>query len=260
MGTARALARAIGAPSTRFLRSEAISMPIACGVLRPTVVLPAEADTWPEDRVRVVLLHELAHVRRRDCLTQTVADAVCAVFWFNPLAWMAVRELRRERERACDDMVLSAGMPGPDYAAHLLEIARAMRRASLDSVFSSGVAMAHRSELEGRLMAILDEARPRRALSTRGLALATVFSLTLVVPLAAMNPWVQEENNDGNTADQAVTTRHPDDVPAMRAQVKTNSKHVDTDVDTEVATAVATSVSNAVSHSVATSVTTGVAR
>ena len=88
-------------------------MPIACGVIRPTVVLPAAADDWPDDRVRVVLLHELAHVRRRDCLTQAVADAACAVFWFNPLAWMAVRELRRERERACDDMVLAAGTPGP---------------------------------------------------------------------------------------------------------------------------------------------------
>ena len=174
-------------------------MPMACGLLRPTVVLPAEADAWPDERVRVVLLHELAHVRRRDCLTQAVADAACALFWFNPLAWMAVRELRRERERACDDMVLAAGTRGPDYAAHLLDIARAMRGASLDSVFSSGVAMAHRSELEGRLMAILDDARPRRALTARGLALASTFSMVLVAPLAAMNPWVFDEttNNAG---------------------------------------------------------------
>ena len=193
MGLARTLARSIGVPATRFLRSEAISMPIACGVVRPTVVLPTNADTWPDERVRVVLLHELAHVRRRDCLTQAVADAACAVFWFNPLAWMAVRELRRERERACDDMVLAAGTKGPDYAAHLLDIARAMRGASLDSVFSSGVAMAHRSELEGRLMAILDDARPRRGLTARGLVLASTFSMAIVTPLAAMNPWVYED-------------------------------------------------------------------
>jgi beta-lactamase regulating signal transducer with metallopeptidase domain len=193
MALARSLARSIGAPATRFLRSEAISMPIACGVMRPTVVLPADADAWPDERVRVVLLHELAHVRRRDCLTQAIADAACAVFWFNPLAWMAVRELRRERERACDDMVLAAGTKGPDYAAHLLDIARAMRGASLDSVFSSGVAMAHRSELEGRLMAILDDARPRRGLTARGLVLASTFSMAIVTPLAAMNPWVFDE-------------------------------------------------------------------
>lgn len=199
MTLARSLARSIGAPATRFLRSEAIGMPIACGVLRPTVVLPVEADAWPDERVRVVLLHELAHVRRRDCLTQAVADAVCAVFWFNPLAWMAVRELRRERERACDDMVLAAGTKGPDYAAHLLEVARAMRGASLDSVFSSGVAMAHRSELEGRLMAILDDARPRRGLTARGLALASTFSMAIVAPLAAMNPWVYDEGTDAVT-------------------------------------------------------------
>jgi HEAT repeat protein/beta-lactamase regulating signal transducer with metallopeptidase domain len=274
MATARRLARSIGAPGTRFLRSEAISMPIACGLLRPTVVLPAEADQWPDERVRVVLLHELAHVRRRDCLTQAVADAACGIFWFNPLAWMAVRELRRERERACDDEVLAAGTTGPDYAAHLLDIARAMRGASLDSVFSSGVAMAHRSELEGRLMAILDDARPRRALTTRGLALASTFSMVLVAPLAAMNPWVFEDTiNAAESAAQpsSAVAGRPSDVSSGRSAGRgvghghgeghgegAGSSDVATHVETHVATAVSSDVATEVANAVVAGVSGGV--
>ena len=64
-------------------------MPMAAGYLRPTVALPAEADAWPDERVTSVLLHELAHIRRRDCLTQLAASTTCALYWMNPLAWYA---------------------------------------------------------------------------------------------------------------------------------------------------------------------------
>ena len=60
--------------------------------------------------MQAVLLHELAHLRRRDPLWQLVAHCGLALHWFNPLAWFAVRRLRIEQERACDDFVLRAGI------------------------------------------------------------------------------------------------------------------------------------------------------
>src|SRR5262249_21175385 len=77
---------------------------------RSVLLLPCDARNWPAGRRRAVLLHELAHVRRRDCFVRCLAQAACAVQWFNPLAHLALRQLRAEQERACDDVVLAAGM------------------------------------------------------------------------------------------------------------------------------------------------------
>ena len=92
---ARRLAAELGiTPRILFLRSGRATMPMAWGVMLPSVLMPADADAWPTDRLRIVLLHELAHVKRRDCLTHLLAQVACALYWFNPLTWMAARHLR----------------------------------------------------------------------------------------------------------------------------------------------------------------------
>ena len=100
-------------------------MPVTMGTLAPSIVVPADADAWDEDRRRAVLLHELAHIARQDCLTQMLAAIACAVYWVHPGVWYVARRLRIEREVACDDRVLAAGAHAPDYAGHLLELAYA---------------------------------------------------------------------------------------------------------------------------------------
>ena len=117
----------------------------------------------------------------------------------NPLAWYAARALRRERERACDDAVLAAGTAGPTYAEHLLDVARAARHVTTPT-WSGGVAMAHRSELEGRLMAILDDARNRQSVSYGAAGAAGVLCLALVAPLAALDPWALSAAEAQSTA------------------------------------------------------------
>ncbi|MBV9226403.1 MAG: M56 family metallopeptidase, partial [Acidobacteriaceae bacterium] len=103
------------------------SMPITFGLLRAVIFLPAEILEWSAERRRLVLLHELAHVRRGDSGTHVLARAALSLYWWNPLAWTAWRGFLKERERAADDLVLSAGGCASEYASHLLEIARSMQ-------------------------------------------------------------------------------------------------------------------------------------
>jgi beta-lactamase regulating signal transducer with metallopeptidase domain/HEAT repeat protein len=167
-------------------RSARVTMPMACGFVRSSVLLPADADDWSDERREVVLLHELAHVKRRDCLTQLIAQAACAIYWFNPLVWVAARRLRIERERACDDQVLDAGAKASDYAGHLLDIARSMGAAP--SALMAAVPIARRSQLEGRLLAILDPRLHRRAASRVTVIFIAMAMVGVVLPLAMLRP------------------------------------------------------------------------
>jgi len=177
-----------------FAESPTASMPMAVGLFRPSVLMPADAVRWPVERLRIVLLHELAHVKRRDCLTHALAQLTCAMHWFNPLAWIAARHVRTERERACDDLVLASGTKGPDYAEELLEIARVMRSVRFPALMTGAtLAMAHRSQLEGRLMAILDPKVPRSGPSRLRTACAAVVAGCALLTLSSLQPWTVAE-------------------------------------------------------------------
>jgi beta-lactamase regulating signal transducer with metallopeptidase domain len=169
----------------RLLRGDGATMPATWGVRVPTVLLPAEADEWTAERRRVVLLHELAHVARRDCLTQMLATLCCAVYWFHPGAWWAARRMRVEREEACDDRVLAAGARPSDYAGHLVEVARAFR---LPRPAGPVLAMARGSQLQARVLAVLDARRDRRTVSRLGGAAVSAAVLAALFPLAIAAP------------------------------------------------------------------------
>ena len=170
----------------RLLRSAAVGAPMTWGFLRPVVMLPADADEWSAERRRAVLLHERAHVARLDCLVQLVAAAACALYWFHPGAWMAARRLRNESERACDDRALACGTPAADYASHLLALACRARAPRLSEAVAIG--MAQRSTLEARLLSVLDDSIPRRAISSRARAAGAVLLILALAPLAAVTP------------------------------------------------------------------------
>ena len=167
----------------RLVRSEDAKMPFACGLLRPTIVLPAESDSWTLDRRRAVLLHELAHVRRRDLVGHTVGRFACALYWFHPLVWTAAKRLRSESERACDDLALTCGARASDYAEHLLDIVTGVRHHATPAV---ALAMARRKEFEGRMLAILDPELRRGAPTRRQAAglVGALAALSLVVGAA----------------------------------------------------------------------------
>ena len=181
----------------RLLRSHRATMPMTWGIRRPVVLLPADADDWSPERGRIVLLHELAHVKRWDCLTQMLAQLSCAFYWFNPLAWLAAHWLRAERERACDDLVLRAGSRPSDYAGHLLEITRSHYRLHCAPI--AAVAMARRSHIERRVLAILDASRSRRALTKLTVAVALAAGACVVLPLAMMRATARNTTGPNKT-------------------------------------------------------------
>ncbi len=180
----------------RLLHTPEVSVALTAGVARPVLLLPEEACEWTEERRRIVLLHEIAHVARRDCLALVVTALATAVYWFHPLVWLVAARLRSETERACDDLVLAGGARASDYAAELLAIMRSLRFPSEEPL--SALALSEGSDLEGRLRAILEPRRRRRPpsrLAARGSALLAV---AVTVGLAILQPWAPARKADAS--------------------------------------------------------------
>ena len=254
----------------RLVRSEDAKMPFACGLLHPTIVLPAECDSWTLDRRRAVLLHELAHVRRRDLVGHTVGRFACALYWFHPLVWTAAKRLRSESERACDDLALNCGARASDYAEHLLDIVTGVRHHATPAV---ALAMARRKEFEGRMLAILDPELRRRAPSRRQTVGLVGGLAVLSLAVGAAVPVARAADASVRPNRGAIATGAATDTPSFldeemsqavrtieRKQVRQHtsqridSVRVRTDLGTAIGTAVGTAVGTSVSKSVGKSV------
>jgi TonB family protein len=174
----------------KLLQSDHPTLLVTWGLLQPKVILPAAARGWSDDRVRVVLRHELAHIRRGDWAVFMTAEVLRAVYWFNPLVWIACRRVRQESEHACDDVVLNAGMEGSDYATHLLDLARTLHatRRTLFPAFPgpAAPAMARPSSLEGRIRTMLNASVNRRPLTRSSRVVTFVALLGLTVLIAGL--------------------------------------------------------------------------
>jgi TonB family protein len=154
-----------------------VGSPLTCGVMRPLILLPPSARDWDEQRLRAVLLHESAHVRRRDCMAKYIAQGSRAFLWWNPLAWMLVARLNHEQELACDDAVLSAGVAPKTYATVLLDVAR---DCSSQHVFGCAMGGNKGAGALRERFQHLFEWRPVVARSTRRTAIAIPLLLLLL--------------------------------------------------------------------------------
>jgi TonB family protein len=182
-------------PRVRVFETRPGSMPANFGVLHPAIFLPRDASEWSDERLRIVLLHELAHVRRGDVATHLLARTAFSLHWWNPLAWAAWRRFLKERERAADDLVLMEGARASDYAAHLLDVARSHDAAPATAW--AAVAMARRSEIEGRLLAILDSRVDRTSPGRIGLCAAVFVAAAIAIPIASIRAQEPAAPRDG---------------------------------------------------------------
>lgn len=211
-----------------ILQTTAPSVLATWGWRKPRVLLPAHAATWTDDRVRIVLCHEIAHIARCDWVVQVVAEVLRAIFWFNPLAWILCQRLRRTSELACDDAVLSAGVPARDYAVQLLDIARICRLP--DRALVPTMPMARRSTLEGRITAMLNADLNRRVPTRRSRLSVAATVIMLTVAIGALRPSAQigslilsgsAYDTSGGVLPQVTLTL--EDAQAVRMQATTDS-------------------------------------
>lgn len=175
---ARSVARAGSA--ARVYESAAARVPLVWGWRQALVFLPPGASTWDDERRRLVLLHELAHVRRGDVAIEAVVQAVSAVFWFHPAVWFAARRLRLERERACDDAVVESGVRPSTYARHLLAVADGAHHQNPPPIVA--LCMASSRDLDRRVTSLLAP-RATRAAPSRTFQVATVAAALAMVAL-----------------------------------------------------------------------------
>ena len=168
------------AVQVELLIDESLPGPMTCGLFRPAIVLPKEAQNWEAADLHRAIVHELEHVRRRDWMCLSMARVVCAVYWFHPLVWIAWRRLALEAERSCDDAVL-ANSEATAYADQLMGIAERISRARRSPV----LAMANRSDLSTRIRAVLDSHQPRGR-TGRFAVLAAVVASVFVLAMSSL--------------------------------------------------------------------------
>jgi beta-lactamase regulating signal transducer with metallopeptidase domain len=167
--------------SVRLRRHDRVSVPFTWGLWRPAVLMPGAVEDWSEDERSTALFHELAHVKRVDYLIMLLARLSLAVYWLNPLTWVVFRVLRREQEKACDELVLKAGIKPSTYAQNLLSF-----RSRMGSRWSPAEALLGlfgRTSFSDRLAAILNSKlnSTEVQMKTKGiLVFAVVLALALV--------------------------------------------------------------------------------
>ena len=177
------IAREYGLPRPLLLHSDHPALLVTWGVRRPKILLPATAPAWRDDRIGLVLSHELAHARRGDWIVTLAAELLRVVYWFNPLVWIACRRLRQESEQACDDAVLNRGVEGSEYATQLVNIARELQQRR---VWVPAPSVARPSTLERRVKAMLDSHVNRRPISRLACAGILLGLLAVTIPVTAV--------------------------------------------------------------------------
>jgi beta-lactamase regulating signal transducer with metallopeptidase domain len=168
---------------TALLTSNELPSPISWGVVRPVILLNAEAAE-SHGEAEAIITHELAHVARLDWAKLLLSRVAVALFWFNPLVWLLAREAHQLREEAADDAVLATDIDETEYARLLVGVARHECRGIL--IGAHGVAPAKNS-LARRVKRVLDGAAKRAPGGWRWGSAAAFFAAGMAVPVAALN-------------------------------------------------------------------------
>ncbi|HZZ74097.1 MAG TPA: M56 family metallopeptidase [Pirellulales bacterium] len=221
--TVRQMAAELRTRCPRLFAGGPDAMPIVWGIGRGHLRLPTGGTAigrnkgptvanspWPPAMLRAVLVHEFGHLRRRDSLGLWIGNLARAVYWFNPLAWFALSQLRLEQERACDDDVLRDGQNSADYAEHLLSLSRCPGAAG--GAPSWALAMAQRSRLERRIVSLLDSDRRRDGFSRGGAVAASAAIIAFAAFLSSLRAAEPEPQPLPPNATRKASPTQPNDI------------------------------------------------
>jgi len=188
------LCRRIGIKSdVQIYKSSQCITPFTCFLFKPVIFLPANIHLWSKDRVRAVLLHELAHIKRRDHITRFIARVVCSLLWFVPPVWIAYNNIQIEEEKACDASVIETGVSASDYARHIVDITRSTKGKVLSLMPQHS--FSKRRTLEPRIRNILRLRKAAKHVSLSVYIRIPVFCIACLLVLHVVNPLSAHDNS-----------------------------------------------------------------
>ncbi|MBN1797584.1 MAG: peptidoglycan DD-metalloendopeptidase family protein [Spirochaetales bacterium] len=179
--------------NVRLLFSHRYQQPAAFSWIRPTILLPKIAKNWSYKQLRPVLIHELTHISRFDCLTRDITQIVCSLFWFIPFVWIAYGKLKDEQEKISDTNVITFGSKPTDYAEQILFLAK-------DSIIKKVYTYAFipiitKQLLQSRIEYVLRiKSLFNKRISNKLLFIFSLCSLLLLIPISTINPFVMESD------------------------------------------------------------------
>lgn len=155
-----------------------VNIPLTWGVIKPVVILPTESRNWTQNQRSSALFHELSHIKRSDFLIKILARCSVALYWFNPLSWFAFRMMKKEQEKACDELVLKTGVKPSTYAVNLLSIKKAGQFHWNPPTAALGAV--GKSQLNERLVAILkQQLKPKETNMKTKIMLSSLIIMTI---------------------------------------------------------------------------------
>lgn len=184
--------------------------PSIAGLFRPVVYLPTNSVLWTEETLRMVLLHELGHVARRDLWTNLAAEVACLMHWFNPLVWWLRSRLMAQCEFACDAKVIAVGADPANYATALCDVAEA------GALPQAALAMAGRAPLRARVERVVCHKRSKHSLLVAA-ALVLTVTASLALSVVRLSPAelalaATGSGSSGDTESESVYTQEEIDL------------------------------------------------
>lgn len=193
-----------------YTSSSMIASPITIGLLKHWIILPKYTLNWSEEKISMILMHELAHIKRHDTVWFIFSIIMTSLYWINPIAWSLRKNYILDSEKICDDFVLLNKSDTRSYAENLITIVKSINKNRKINLV--GINMARKTELEERLMSIVRNNHRKVKINSSLTKLFIILTIVAGLPLAGLQIFANEQNNENypKVDDFVVLTKMPE--------------------------------------------------